>query len=462
MNPERVPGSFRDPGGQVYRSGDRILRALHGEAAAAFRAFDSSRCLGALRERGFLVGFEALRDVAELPAADLWLEHPRLAVISHPYEWPFAVLREAALFHLDVQLVALDHGFKLRDASAYNVQFERGLPLFIDLPSFAPYVEGEHWFGHRQFCEQFLNPLLLRARFGVPHHAWYRGAPDGIATGDLYELCGWRDWLSPRHLMHVLLPVRLQRWASRRPSTVGHAAARPLPRTALRALLEGLRAWIGALTPRGHSRTTWSEYESDNSYEAAARQVKHRVIREFVAARKPRLMLDVGCNSGEYSALALDEGATQVVGLDSDIGALDAACERRARGRLALLPLYMDVANPSPGQGWRQQEFPRFNERVQPDTVLALAVVHHLALGRNIPLAEVIATLVSQAGAGLVEFVPKDDPTARRMLALKRDIFPDYGAEQFSAQLARVARIVAVTPIPSSGRVIYEFERDAR
>ena len=240
MNPDELE-LFRTRRAGLPFLGDRI-RALHGEAAAAFRAFGSSRCLGVVgAERGFLVGFEELRDAAELPAADLWLEHPRLAVISHPYEWPFALPCGSRVFTSTCNSWRAGDGFSLRHASASNVQFERGLPLFIDLPFFAPYVEGEHWFGHRQFCEQFLNPLLLRDA-SFPHDAWYRGAPDGIATGDLYESCGWRDWLSPRHLMHILLPVRLQRWAAHRPSTVAQAAARPLPRTALRALLTGMRA----------------------------------------------------------------------------------------------------------------------------------------------------------------------------------------------------------------------------
>ena len=146
MSAERVPGSYRDPGSQVYRLDSRILRALRGDTAKAFRVFAVSGLNDALKERSWLVGFEILEDTATLPPADLWLEHPRLPVISHPYEWPFALLREAAILHLDVQLLALEHGFKLRDASAYNVQFDRGLPLFIDLPSFAPYREGEHWF----------------------------------------------------------------------------------------------------------------------------------------------------------------------------------------------------------------------------------------------------------------------------------------------------------------------------
>lgn len=462
MSAERIPGSYRDPGSQVYRLDTRILRALRGDTATSFRAFAASRCSAVLKERGWLVGFDLVEDTAQLPPADLWLEHPRLPVISHAYEWPFALLREAALLHLDIQLLSLDHGFKLRDASAYNVQFERGQPLFIDLPSFAPYRDGEHWLGHRQFCEQFLNPLLMRWRFGLPYHAWYRGSPEGISTNDLYELCGWRDWLRPRYLAHVLLPVKLQRWAARRPTSVSTAIARPLPRTALRALLGGLHDWIGALELPGDSSTTWANYETDNTYAATAHETKRRAIADFVGARKPALLVDVGCNSGEYSALALKAGAGQAVGIDSDTGALDAACRRRTRERLALLPLVVDAANPSPGQGWRQNEFPAFTQRIRANAVLALAVVHHLALGRNIPLQEVVAWIASLAPEGLIEFVPKDDPTAQRMLRVKTDIFPDYSEESFRTHLAEIAQIGTVTRIPSSGRVIYEFARHAR
>jgi ribosomal protein L11 methylase PrmA len=459
MTVERVPGSFRDPGSQVYRSGQRILRALRGDVAQAFQRFAASSFARAMEERGWLIGYQPVADVSGLPQADMWIEHPHLPVISHPYEWPFALLREAALFHLDVQLLALEHGFTLRDATAYNVQFDRGRPVFIDVPSFTEYREGAQWHGHRQFCEQFLHPLLLRARFGIAHHAWYRGAPDGIAASDLYELSGWRDWLSPRYFAHLLLPVKLQQRAGRHPATLTRSASRPMPRSALRAFIGSIRNWTGSLAPRGKARSSWVDYEHANTYSPAASLAKHRVIADFVTARQPSLVLDVGCNSGEYSAYALAAGAGQVVGIDSDVGALDAACERRTSAALALLPLFVDAANPSPGQGWRNREFPAFSERVRADAVMALAVVHHLALGRNIPLEEAITWVVGLAPTGVVEFVPKDDSTTQSMLQRKGDIFPDYDEKRFRASLEAVARVESLTRIPSSGRVLYQYAR---
>jgi ribosomal protein L11 methylase PrmA len=422
-----------------------------------------SGVLRELQDKGWIVETSELpRDDWPVEAGDAayLLEHRRVEFISHPYEWSFSGLKAAALLHLDLQLFLFDRGFVLSDASAYNLQFEGPRPIFIDVLSLRPYAEGEFWVGHHQFCEQFLNPLLLRALAGVAPNSWYRGALEGIPTTDLARLVPLRRRFSWNVLSQVLMQAGLERRAIEAPeaSLQRAKAQHRLPRLAYRGMLTQLRNWICRLQPPGET-TTWSGYAADNSYAADEAAAKRDYIRDFAASVRPGRLVDIGCNTGEYAKAALEGGAGAVTGFDFDHQAIDAAYRRAVGEGLDFLPLWLDAANPSPSQGWRQAERQGFEQRVRADAVVALAFEHHLAIGRNLPLAEVVEWLVAIAPQGVIEFVPKADPTVARMLALREDIFPDYTADAFRAALADAADIVDAKTVSASGRTLYRFAR---
>jgi ribosomal protein L11 methylase PrmA len=432
--------------------------------AAEYRGLQEDGFYKRLIDAGFLV------DAEEVPPETLGIsdprvrhvvEHPRLPFISYPYEWPFGALKAAALFHLDLQLEALDHGVSLSDASPYNVQFRGAAPVFIDLLSFRRYREGEYWTAHRQFCEQFLNPLLLRAHTGVSHNNWYRGALEGIPTADLLPLLPLGSKLSWGVLSHVVLQERFQR-ASRRwaAGNLTKIANRRLPRNSLKRMLEQLRQWIAKMTPAGADATVWGDYADTHTYQPSEYAKKRAFVGRFVEKVKPALLFDLGCNTGDFSAVALEGGARNVIGFDSDQTALERTFRRSADQRLNLTPLFMDAANPSPDQGWRQGERRGLQRRAGADAVLALAFEHHLAIGRNIPIREVIEWMVGLAPRGVIEFVEKTDPTVQRMLSLRQDIFDDYAEATFSAALSDCARIVEADTVSSTGRKLFWYERD--
>jgi ribosomal protein L11 methylase PrmA len=392
---------------------------------------------------------------------DLVVEHEPISFISYPYEWGFEQLRAAALFHLRFQLWLLERGASLSDATAYNVQFRGGKPVFIDALSIVPYEEGAYWAGYRQFCEQFLNPLLLRALRGIAHNAWFRGALEGITTEDLAATLSLRDKLSFNVLAHVVLLARLQRSSRATPDKAVRQAGqgRGLSVAAYRGILTGLKSWITRLQPRGGAVTTWGDYAAANSYQPDETTKKAAVITEFVRRRELARIIDLGCNSGNYSVAALDGGAREVVGFDFDQTAVDRAFDRARSLQLPFLPLWLDAANPSPDQGWRQKERDGLATRAKADGVLALAFEHHLAIGRNIPLDQVVDWIVEFAPHGIIEFVPKSDPTVQFMLALRPDVFPDYTEQTFREALGRRAEIVSTTVVSESGRVLYEYSR---
>lgn len=459
---KRNPGSFRDPSSHVFSNGDRIFRALDAEAYGNFSLLRSSGAYADLQGRGWLIAADEVADCGcDEPGGRRVLEHPRLPFITYPYEWPFSLLKRAALLHLDLHLRALDFGFTLSDASAYNVQFLGVDPVFIDISSLVPYRQGDFWRGQRQFGEQFLNPLLLRALFGIPHNAWYRGTLEGIPTGDLARMVGWfRRWLSPDVLMNITLPDLFQRTAPKTPKQTSPAKPRPLQKDALVFILRRLRRWISGLQPKNTGPSEWQAYGASNdSYAANEERAKQEFIAQFARTAAPACAWDVGCNTGVYSGILLKHGAKSVVGFDSDVAALDTAVAAACKERLRFLPLAIDVANPSPKQGWAESERPGLQSRVNADALIALAVVHHLSIGRNVPLPWVVEWLVGLAPRGVIEFVPKSDPMIQHMLQLRADIFPDYRRDQFENLLGARAGIVRRLELSGGGRTLYEYQR---
>lgn len=459
---EADPGSYRDIAGTVYNVGSRVFRTINDVAADDFDFLRDSGLLEALVADGRAVPAEdadpaELGDLAE--GARYVVQHPRLPFIAYPYEWPFAALKAAALLHLDIQLEAFGRGLTLSDASAYNIQFVGARPTFIDTLSFRRYRDGEFWDGYRQFCEQFLNPLLLRALAGLPHNVWYRGGLEGIPSGDLKRVIPLRRSFSWNVFTHVILHAALGSSNSERPQLQRKdMEARRLPPASFRNLLQGLRNWIARLQPADRSASLWRDYEAFKAYAPAETEDKKAFVAQFARAVRPAMLWDIGCNAGEFSLAALEAGAGYVVGWDTDQNALDIAFHRATESKAAFTPLYGDAANPAPSQGWAQAERPGWLDRGPADSLLALAVVHHLAIGRNVPLPAVVDWLVRLAPTGVVEFADKNDPQVQRMLSLRKDVFPDYSLDGFLAAVKARARVVEMKTLQPSGRTLVWYD----
>ena len=382
-----------------------------------------------------------------------------LDFISYPYEWSFSQLKEAALLTLELQSRALDAGMRLKDASAYNIQFDAGRPILIDTLSFESAPPTQPWPAYRQFCEHFLAPLALiahrDARCGLMLRDFIDGIPLDLAAG----LLPARTRLNLGLLSHLHLHAGAQRRASRQPPPADGATKREprISETGQRALLDSLRRTVAGLRwePSGH----WTEYASTTSYSEPATVSKGDIVREMLAAVGGATAWDVGANTGVYSALAAEAGY-RVIAWDQDAGSVEAHWRRvRGDGKLPILPLICDLANPSPSIGWALEERASFLDRGQPDVMLALALVHHLAIGNNVPLPGVARLFASMAPHAIVEFVPKEDPMTRRLLAARRDIFEHYTVEGFREAFGGSFNIVRETAVADSPRTLFLLER---
>ena len=367
-------------------------------------------------------------------------------------------LKAAALLHLDLHLELLADGFTLSDATAYNVQFRGTRPVFIDHLSIVPHEEGELWAGQRQFAMQFLNPLLLWAKRGVAPNCWYRGSVEGIAPEDLVRLLPFRDKLSFTVLAHVVA----QSHAHARGVRKGHgdrpAPRRRLSRGALVAILKNLRDYVAGLSYPG-GKTVWSDYAGHNSYDEERRAAKHGFVAELARSTAPALLFDLGCNTGDFSETAVDHGAKAVVGFDFDFGALEQAFDRFDKSGKPVLPLWLDATNPSPSQGWAGAERKSLGDRAGADALLALAVIHHLAIARNVPLDMAVDWLISLAPTGIIEFPSKADPMVQALLSTRADIFPDYTEEAFLAHVGARAAVADQCRLGGDGRLLIRYDR---
>ena len=462
MNLVREPGSYRDPAGEVYLLGERVFRSVNPIARLQYEAIRDAGLYKKSVQLGFLIDtWELAREnwPSELASSEFVIEHARIPFISYPYEWSFEQLRSAALHHLDFQLMLLSNDAALSDASAYNVQFVGARPVFIDALSIVPYTDGQFWTGHRQFCEQFLNPLLLTAITGVAFNSWYRGALEGISSADLAAVIPLSKKTSWNMISQVVLPARLEQAALQRAIDIQTPAKNPkrLSRTAYGGFLTQLRNWIVRLKQQRRRPTVWADYAFNNTYETEEAAAKRKVIEQFCAKLHPNTVIDLGCNTGDYSLTALQSGAKSVIGVDFDSTAVDRAFERAREGKHSFLPLLLSASNPSPDLGWNQRERAGFAKRARADAVIALAFEHHLAIQKNVPLDQVIDWICGLAATGIIEFVPKNDQTIVQMLALRGDIFPGYTEEAFVKALDSRAEIVSKAVVSRSGRALYEF-----
>ena len=458
-SPEFEPGSFRDPDTKVFRHDGSIFRCLTARALEDWTRLASTDFFGRLSADGTLIPTERVTDQIGLPdLAPKWaavLKHQAVPFISYPYEWPFGMLKDAALLQLDLTLAALDEDMTLKDATPFNIQWLGSSPTFIDLGSFTAYEPGEPWAGYRQFCEQFLYPLFLQSYKNVPFHPWLRGCLEGITADACRSLLSARDYLRPGVLAHVYLQSKVQaRYEASDRDVRKDLRAAGFSAALIKNNIVRLRRTVERLQ-WNPVRSTWSEYGRQHSYEDADLQRKSDFVRQVVAPRRWSLVWDLGCNRGVYSRLAA-EHADYVLSLDADHVVIDRLFHAlKAEGRSTILPLVADVADPSPGLGWRGRERQPLGDRGSPELILCLALMHHVVIGRNIPLAELIGWLAGFKADLVIEFVHRGDPMVDRLLLNRVGQDIEYSAAALEAALTRHFGQVRQEVLESGTRTLY-------
>lgn len=454
------PGSFRDPAGKIFYKNGKVYRKLSETGAKRFDYLKKDNLLEELIKKEFIVKTSETdgRQIDDKFKGEKILEHEKIDFISYPFEWTFNQLKDAALFHLDFQIYLLNKNAKLIDASAYNIQFKDNKPIFIDVLSIDEYKDGEFWYAHKQFCENFFNPLLLSSRKGVSFNNWFRGNLEGIQTSDLNSLLNFFDFTSPSVFINVFMMNKLDERSKINPKKASDKVkfSKKFSKKSFINLLSQMRNFISKLKSK-KKISDWDTYEENNTYQVQEEEDKLSVIKNFVDKHNPSFLVDLGCNEGKYSEYASKQKNVKVVGIDFDLNVLDRAYIKSKKNNPNFFPMYVDFSNPSSNLGWAGSERKGLQERSNFDCVIALALIHHLVIAKNIPLEDVIKWIVSFAPSGLIEFVPKEDPTAKIMMSLKGDIFKDYEEKKFETLLSKYAKIKNISNVTSTNRKIYEF-----
>ena len=448
----RTPGSFRDPSGFVFERAGVLYRQVNRSYRADYDRLVASGLDRSLIDDGLMIGHVEVDDVpSDSRSAYKVIRPDRVPFISYPYEWCFGELKAAALLTLEIQRRALARSLSLKDASAFNVQFVDGRAVFIDTLSFEAHREGSPWVAYRQFCRHFVAPLALMSKGDIRLNQIFRTNLEGAPLDLTSRVLPWRTRLDPRLLIHIHLHAGAERaYSGDKPPS----SPRPFSKAALMGLIDSLDSTVRSLRwdPKG---TEWADYYAETNYSDGATTRKLELVGQFLDGVRPRTAWDLGANTGRYSRLAADRGASTVA---FDV---DPACvelhhrEILARGYKGILPLWLDLTNPSPALGWAHEERSSMIGRGPVDVVLALALIHHLAISANVPLGRIASFLRGISPNLIVEFVPKGDSQVRRLLASREDVFADYTPEGFEAAFTEHYSIERAEPIVESERMLY-------
>ncbi|MDX2199518.1 MAG: SAM-dependent methyltransferase [Phycisphaerae bacterium] len=463
--PRREFGSFRDPSGfLVWRDGE-IFRVVTRYYQREFEHATASGLFQSAIDAGLMLPFR----LSEVSAAELApgsleasdavavLKPDRVPMITYPYEWSFSQLKDAAATTLRLHLLALKHGMLLKDASAYNIQFVDGRARHIDHLSFDPVSAHPAWPAYGQFCRHFLAPLLLMSRVDLSLGRLSVAHLDGVPLDLASRLLPWRSRLSPSTQMHIHMHARAsEKYAASRGLT--GKSARRLSDRAFEAFATSLLETVERLKPLPQ-KTEWGAYYEDTNYSDAALDGKKALVRRFAERVAPRTIWDMGGNNGAFSRVVCDL-ARLVVCMDVDPRAVDEnyrTCRQSKIGN--ILPMLVDLTNPSPAIGFANKERATLADRGQPDLVMALALIHHLAISNNLPLPYIAGYFASIAPALLIEFVPKSDSQVQRLLSSRPDIFPDYHETGFLDAFSSAFDVEKSQRIPGTERTLHLLRR---
>jgi hypothetical protein len=454
----RHPASFRDPSGFLFTREGALYRQVNRRYQEEYEQLIDSGLYAALVEGELLLPHEQAEVQPAAPEEAFVVLRPEpLAFVSYPYEWCFSQWKDAALTTLAVQKTALEHGMSLKDSSAYNIQFHHGRPVLIDTLSFEAYKEGEPWVAYRQFCQHFLAPLALMAYVDIRLGGLMRVHIDGPPLDLVSELLPARTKLRFPLLSHIHLHAAAQRRFAGSEVRKESRASRRMGRRAFMGLVESLEGGVKALnwSPKG---TDWGAYYSFHGYSERALEHKQELLRSYLEAARPRTVWDLGANTGLFSRMASHQGIP-TLSFDFDPAAVELnyrECVDSQENN--LLPLLLDLTNPSPDMGWANRERESLVGRGPADLVMALALVHHLAIGNNVPLPDLAAFFAELGRWAIVEFVPKEDPQLQRLLVSREDIFQDYHEGGFRQAFEHFFRIRRVEMIEESGRSLFLLE----
>ncbi len=455
LSPTKVPASFRDPNGFVFKKGNEYFRQINLSYKENYDFLIKSGLFKELVDKKYLINHEEISLTSPDDDAYKIIRPEQLSFLSYPYEWCFSQLKDAATLTLEIQEIAMKYGMSLKDASAYNIQFFQGKPILIDTLSFEKYQENKPWIAYRQFCQHFLAPLALLSYTDVRLGALSEIHLDGVPLDLAAKLLPGKTRFSFGLGAHIFLHAKSQQTNADAPAKSGSFN---LSKNRLNGIIDSLKSTVAALK-LVKQRTTWDDYYDNTNYSKAGFKDKEKTITDWINKVKPKTLWDAGANDGYFSRLGSKQKIATIA-TDFDHIAIEHAYLRSKDEKdSSLQPLVIDLTNPSPSIGWQNKERPSFLKRSSFDLTLCLALVHHLAIANNLPLSYIAELFHDHTKHMIIEFVSKDDSNTARLLANREDIFVNYTQESFEKEFSHFFNIIAKNPVKDSKRTLYLMEK---
>ncbi len=437
-----APGSFRDPEGGVFFYDNKVYRTLNNDALSRMRDLFASQTFELLTKENKVI--PTTLEKLNISKQNLEvLHHHKVPVVTYPYEWTFDMLKDAALTQLHINKYLIQSGFILKDGSAFNCLYNKGIMYFIDILSINK-KDKSIWEGYSQFCQHFLFPLLISSYKKIPLKFLWKGTLTGTSLEVARSFFNFQDLFKPGIFKHLILQKTLADSLGENTSaSLVQSQKSNLSNPTLLPLIKNLESVISGLK-NSYKKSTWSNYEESNSYINEERKIKHGFISAHISKLKPNRVVDLGANAGEYSKIAAQH-ANEVIALD-----FDEACVNKIYLDIKnskdpslknIIPMVGNLMELSPDQGWQLHERSNQLDRIKSDFFLALALIHHICITENVPLENFVLFLKRTAPKGIVEWVDIDDDMVQFMLRHRRNIFPDYRWENFRKILERYGTI---------------------
>jgi len=446
--------SYRDPSGFVYREDDVILRHINKSYIDKFKHMHSSGLYDKLVSEDMIIEHVLVKQESDY----LIIKPDKVPFISYPYEWSFSQLKDAAITTLEIHKQAMSYGMFMKDASAYNIQFINNKPKLIDTLSFEFYKEGDPWVAYGQFCSHFLSPLLLMVEVDIRMLQMLRTNIDGIPIDLASKLLKKKGGFAAKQHIH---------WHAK--SVAKHAMDGKVeinkPKKFIKVSKFNHLATINSLIKiiqnlkLDHVSTEWMNYYSNTNYTNQAFNSKSDIVAEYLKKIKPESIWDLGANDGTFSRLAIKIGVKSVIAFDMDPVAVEKNYLMTENHTDDIFPLLFDIMNPSPCLGFNNGERLQVGDRSKPDCILALALIHHLCIGKNLPFEMIAESFSKQSNELIIEFVPKEDSQVEILLATREDIFSQYNQDEFEIAFSKYYHITELNKIDDSNRTMFLMKK---
>lgn len=387
-----------------------------------------------------------------------WLEHEKIEKLIYPYEQTFDQLKASAILFLDLYIDAIKNSYDIIDASAFNIQFNNSDPIFIDLGSFIELKKESKINWYKQFCENYLAPLLIKSKVKINFNDIYKGDIEGINLKLASKILPLSSWFN----FGILINIHLQSYLNSRvsSSTTKKIKSKKILSTKQKILVaSNLKKMI--LKLKSSKKSYWSNYSKINSYNDKTLNKKKELVSNFVKKEKIISLMDLGCNDGFFSDLCFSSGVNNITGVDYDLDSLNNAYLKFKDQKKNFFAIYQNFSNPSPGIGWNSKERKSFSERYEKkfDGVICLAFIHHICVGNNVPIELFIDYLTKFSDNILLEFVKKEDLMVKNLSENKDSVLKFYNLEIFKKNISKKYKIISENEV-SETRVILHFKND--